>query len=56
MKKVQKITTILGRKITLIVSEDLNKLKGKNHAPEKLEEANRTLGKIKEWPPEFPKK
>jgi len=56
MKKVKKKSIFGDKELTLIVSEDLNKLKGKNLAPKKLEEANKSLAKIKEWPPEFHKK
>ena len=53
MKKKQKsevFTTSWGSKITLTVDEKLNKLKGKNLAPQKLEEANKALSKIKNFP------
>lgn len=50
MKKIEKATTSWGRKITLAVDENLNKLKGKIMAPKKLEEANKHLKKIKSLP------
>ena len=48
MKKVikQKIA-LRPQEITYTVDENLNKLKGKNLAPKKLEEANQLLRKLK---------
>jgi hypothetical protein len=53
MKKKEKtevFTTSWGSKITLTVDENLNKLKGKNLAPKKLEETNKALSQIKHFP------
>ncbi|MEX6686131.1 hypothetical protein QTN47_01420 [Danxiaibacter flavus] len=37
---------LFGKKVTLIVDENLNKLRGKTLAPKKLDEANATLKKL----------
>lgn len=48
MKKVIKYKSeLFGRVATFTVSEELNKLKGKNLAPRKLAEANEFLRKVK---------
>ncbi len=47
MNKPKKYTTPWGQQVTLTVDENLNKLKGKNLAPKKLEEANLQLRKMK---------
>jgi len=47
---VKKVTTSWGKEITLIVDENLNKLKGKVLAPKKLEEANKHLRRMKSLP------
>lgn len=48
MKQVIKHKSeLLGREITFTVSEELNKLRGKNLAPKKLADANRLLRKLK---------
>jgi hypothetical protein len=48
MKKVIKHKSApRPQEITYTVDENLNKLKGKNLAPKKLEEANQQLGKLK---------
>jgi hypothetical protein len=49
-QRVKKVTTSWGTEITLIVDENLNKLKGKILAPKKLEEANKHLRKMKSLP------
>ena len=49
-KTEKKAVNFWDRKITLIVDESLNKLKGKNLAPKKLEEANANLKKVKHLP------
>ena len=48
--KTEVFTTSWGSKITLTVDEKLNELKGKNLAPQKLEEANKALSRIKNFP------
>ncbi|WP_164974228.1 hypothetical protein [Filimonas effusa] len=46
--KVIKYKSVLSKgEITFIVDEDLNKLKGRELAPKKLEEANKLLRKLK---------
>ncbi len=51
MKKLaKKKKSLWDYKLTFIVSEDLNKLKGKVLAPEKLELANRHLRKMRSLP------
>ncbi len=51
MKKVIKHKSeLFGKELTFTVSEELNKLKGKNLAPKKLAEANEMLRKIKTLP------
>ncbi len=48
MKKVTKYKSeLFEQEVTLTVSEKMNKLKGKNLAPKKLEEANAFLRKAK---------
>jgi len=48
MKKVVKVKSdLFHRETTYTVSKELNKLKGKNLAPKKLEEANKLLRKLK---------
>jgi hypothetical protein len=48
MKKVIKYKSdLFEQEVTLTVSERMNKLKGKVHAPKKLEEANEFLRKVK---------
>lgn len=48
MKKVIKHTSgLFSQKITYTVSEDLNRLKGKNLAPKSLARANELLRKLK---------
>jgi hypothetical protein len=48
MKKVIKFKSdLFEQEVTLTISDKLNKLKGKVHAPEKLAEANEFLRKIK---------
>jgi hypothetical protein len=42
-----KIVTDKPSKVTLVVSDELNKLKGQVLAPKKLEEANKALSKLK---------
>jgi hypothetical protein len=49
-KTIKKRQSLWDYKIDFIVSEDLNKLKGKNLAPAKLELANERLRKIKSLP------
>jgi hypothetical protein len=49
MKKQSK-QSLFDRKVTLIVDENLNRLKGKILAPKKLAEANKLLRKIKSLP------
>jgi hypothetical protein len=49
-KKESKVKTPWGHELTLTVDEDLNKLKGKVLAPKKLEEANKRLRRIKNFP------
>ena len=46
----KKPVSFWDRKMTLIVDENLNKLKGKNLAPKKLEVANANLKSIKRLP------
>ena len=52
MKQVEKkqIIKSLNGELTLRIEEKLNKLKGKNLAPEKLARANKNLSKIKSLP------
>jgi hypothetical protein len=51
-KKVVKVYSDLFKKeCTLTHDPELDKLKGKILAPKKLEEANKALGKVKNWPP-----
>lgn len=38
---------LFDQEVTLIVDENLNKLKGKTFAPERLEAANQALRKLK---------
>jgi hypothetical protein len=45
--KTEVFTTSWGSKITLTVDEKLNKLKGKDLAPELLKQANENLSRIK---------
>ena len=52
-QKTIKMTTSWGEEVTYIVDEHLNSLKGQILAPEKLEQANRELRKIKHFPPEL---
>jgi hypothetical protein len=48
MKKVIKYKSdLFNQEITFTVSEELNRLKGKNHSPKKLAEANELLRKLK---------
>jgi hypothetical protein len=48
MEKVIKFKSYLSKQdITLTISEELNKLKGKVLAPRKLEDANRILRELK---------
>lgn len=47
MKKIKNAKEFFEQEITYTVSEELNKLKGKNLAPKKLEAANEILRKIK---------
>jgi hypothetical protein len=48
MKKVIKVKSdLFQQETTYTVSKELNKLKGKNLAPKKLEEANKLLRKLK---------
>ena len=48
MKRVTKYKSELtGQEITFTVSEKLNKLKGKAHAPKKLAEVNELLRNLK---------
>jgi hypothetical protein len=49
-KQPKKSTDFFDRKVTLIVDEKLNKLKGKVLAPRKLAEANKLLRNIKSLP------
>jgi hypothetical protein len=49
-KQSQKSTSFFDRKITLIVDEKLNRLKGKVLAPKKLADANKLLQQIKTLP------
>jgi hypothetical protein len=49
-KQSQKSTNLFDRKVTLIVDEKLNRLKGKVLAPKKLADANRLLQQIKNFP------
>jgi len=42
-----KIVTDKPSKVKLVVSDELNKLKGQVLAPKKLEEANKALSKVK---------
>lgn len=46
-KPVNPISELFEKKITYTVSEELNKLQGKNLAPKKLAEANELLRKMK---------
>ncbi|HVU95395.1 MAG TPA: hypothetical protein VHE34_09230 [Puia sp.] len=51
MKKRSKQSThLFDRKVTLIVDEKLNLLKGKVLAPKKLAEMNELLAKVKSLP------
>jgi hypothetical protein len=45
--KTEVFTTSWGSKFTITYDEKLNKLKGKNLAPEILKEANENLSRIK---------
>jgi hypothetical protein len=48
MKKVIKeMSWVSGTEVTYTVSEELNKLKGKVDAPQKLAQANEALRKLK---------
>lgn len=48
MKKEIKFKSYLSKQeVTLTISEELNKLKGKVLAPRKLEDANKILGQLK---------
>ncbi len=48
MKKLIKVKSdLFQQETTYTVSKELNKLKGKNLAPKKLEEANKLLRKLK---------
>ena len=49
-KRTKKSADLFDRKITLVVDEKLNKLKGKILAPKKLAEANKLLRNIKSLP------
>ena len=54
MEKVIEFMSYLSKeKVTLTISEELNKLKGKVHAPRKLEDANKILSKLKTQLPEL---
>jgi tyrosyl-tRNA synthetase len=51
MKKSEKIVvTTFGHTTTFVVSEELDKLKGKHKLPPKYEEAKERLAKIKSFP------
>jgi hypothetical protein len=49
-KRSEKSTSFFDRKVTLVVDEKLNRLKGKVLAPRKLAEANELLSKVKSLP------
>ena len=49
-KQSRQSTSLFDRKVTLIVDEKLNRLKGRNLAPKKLAEANELLRKVKSLP------
>jgi len=49
-KQSSQSTHLFDRKVTLIVDEKLNRLKGKNLAPKKLAAANEVLRKVKSLP------
>jgi hypothetical protein len=49
-KRETKVKTPWGHELTLTVDEELNKLKGKVLAPKKLEEANKRLRRMKDFP------
>ncbi len=46
-QKVTKYNDSFRKGVTLTIDENLNKLKGKVLAPEKLKAANKQLGKLK---------
>ncbi len=51
MKKAVKIENVVfGKKVTITVDEQLNKLKGKVLAPRKLAQANKSLRKVTSLP------
>ncbi len=45
-KAIKHKSELLGREITFVVSEKLNKLKGKVQAPKKLADANKLLRRL----------
>lgn len=47
MKKVKNLKEFFEQKINYTVSEELNKLQGRNLAPKKLEAANEALRNLK---------
>jgi hypothetical protein len=51
-KSFKYISNLFGKEVVLTFTHDpeLDKLQGKIWAPKKLEEANKTLKKIKNWP------
>jgi len=49
-KRSKQSTNLFDRKVTLIVDEKLNRLKGKVLAPKKLAEMNELLQKVKSFP------
>lgn len=51
MKKVIKThSNLFNKEVTITIDEKLNRLKGKNLAPKKLEQANKQLRKLKSLP------
>jgi len=51
MEKVLRIKSdFFDQKVTYTHNKELDKLKGRILAPKKLEEANKMLRKIKNWP------
>ena len=49
-KQTKKSTNLFDRKVTLVVDEKLNRLKGRVLAPKKLAEMNELLQKVKSLP------
>lgn len=49
-KEVKIEDAVFGSKVTIIVDEQLNKLKGKVLAPKKLAQANKSLRKVTKLP------